>query len=196
MLRFWTALATMLVCGSVATARAEILDRMAAVVNGKIITLSDIQQERQVRAVLSEGAGTDSVVLQELIEKSLMEEQMVQYPDIDASEKELEDNLGRIQNSQGIPLNALRDAVVWRLRQQKYFDLRFRQFIRPTDQELQNYYQAVFLPEAQRRGLNPIPSFEQIADSVRSNVIHEKTIREVEDWLATIRRRSAIETFP
>ena len=78
---------------------------------------------------------------------------------------------------------------------QKYFDLRFRQFIRPGDEDVRKYYDDVFVPEAKKRGLDPIPQLAQITDSVRTNVIQEQMNHEINVWLDAIRTRSNIEVF-
>jgi len=78
---------------------------------------------------------------------------------------------------------------------QKYFDLRFRQFIRPTNEDLQKYYDDVFVPEWKKRGLNPIPPLTQITDAIRNNVVQEQMNHEIDVWLEAIRARSNIEVF-
>jgi hypothetical protein len=73
--------------------------------------------------------------------------------------------------------------------------LRFRQFISATDEEIREYYETVFVPEARARGITTIPPLEQVAASVRANVIDEKMNREVAVWLESIRGRSDVEVF-
>ncbi|PYS45533.1 MAG: hypothetical protein DMG13_31840 [Acidobacteria bacterium] len=77
----------------------------------------------------------------------------------------------------------------------KYFDVRFRQFLRASDEEIRKYYDEVFVPEARSRKLDSIPALEQVADVIRKNIIEEKLDHEVKIWMEAIRRRSDIEIF-
>jgi hypothetical protein len=87
----------------------------------------------------------------------------------------------------------LRNAILRRLRTARYFDLRFRQFLRATDEEIRAYYDSVFIPELKARGVSPVPPLEEVSDAIRTNVIGEKLDREVTVWLDALRRRSNIE---
>jgi len=175
---------------------AEILDRIVAVVDGNIITLSDLQQEREIRARLGEKPiDDDKALLQELIENRLIESQMADFPGVEVTDEEVDAELKKTQARQGAASQAVREAVRKRLQMQRYFDVRFRQFLRASDEEVRKYYDEVFVPEARKRGVNPVPSFEQVADMIRMNIIEEKLDHEVMGWLEAIRRRSNIEIF-
>jgi len=180
----------------ITAAHAEILDRIVAVVDGNIITLSDLQQEREIRARLGEKPiDDDKALLQELIENRLIESQMADFPGVEVTDEEVDAELKKTQARQGAASQAVREAVRKRLQMQRYFDVRFRQFLRASDEEVRKYYDEVFVPEARKRGVNPVPSFEQVADMIRMNIIEEKLDHEVMGWLEAIRRRSNIEIF-
>ena len=175
--------------------RAEVIDRIVAVVEGHIITLSDLRQEREVRARLGEPAiDNDAVLVRQLVDNYLIERQTAEYPNIDVVNEEVEAELKRAA-SRIAESEALRDSVRRRIRIQKFFDLKFRQLIRPTDEEIRKYYENVFVPEARARGLQSIPPLSdgEMARGIRENVVQESLDREVEVWLEAIRRRSNIE---
>jgi hypothetical protein len=75
--------------------------------------------------------------------------------------------------------------------------MRFRQLIRPTDEEIRRYYEEVFVPETRKRGLQSIPPLTEsdLVSAIRENVIQENLDHEVEVWLEAIRRRSNVEIF-
>ena len=175
--------------------RAEVIDRIVAVVEGHIITLSDLRQEREIRARLGEPAiDNDADLVRQLVDNYLIERQTVEYPNIDAVNEEVEAELKKA-TSRIAESEALRESVRRRIRMQKFFDLKFRQLIRPTDEEIRKYYENVFVPEARARGLQSIPLLTdgEMARGIRENVIQESLDREVEVWLEAIRRRSNIE---
>ena len=78
---------------------------------------------------------------------------------------------------------------------QKYFEMRFGQFIQASDEDINKYYNNVFVAEAKKRELNPIPPLEQVSDLIRNNVVQEGLNHEINIWLEAIRRRSNIEVF-
>src|SRR5262245_5412024 len=176
-------------------ARAEILDRVMAVVtraSGRtVITLSDVHKEREIQKALDRDLATDQDVLQFLIERYLVEDQM-QFSGVDASDQEIDERMADIRDLRGIARSDLRDALAREIRAEKYYESRFGQFIRPSDEELRDYYENVLLPEARSKGLT-IPSFEQAMQSsetatqLRTRVILEKRKREVATWLENIK---------
>lgn len=175
---------------------AQVLDRMVAVVEGHVITLSDVRQEREVRSRLGETSpDDDAALIREMIDDYLIERQSSNFPGADVTQEEINTELKNSSTKEGTPSAALRDAVGRRVRMKKYFDLRFRQFIRPSDDDLKKYYDDVFVPEAKNRGLNPIPPLAQITDAVRNNVVQEQMNHEINVWLDAIRARSNIEVF-
>lgn len=176
---------------------AEIIDRIVAVVEGHIITLSDLRQEREIRARLGETPiDNDAVLARQLVDNYLIERQTAEYPNIDVVNEEVEAELKKT-SSRIAESEALRDSIQKRIRMQKFFDVKFRALIRPTDEEIGKYYETVFVPAARSRGLESIPPLTdgEMARGIRENVIQESLDREVEVWLEGIRRRSHIEVY-
>lgn len=181
---------------SATSVRAEIIDRMMAVVNNHIITLSDLGREREIRAVLGgSDSKDDKTILKELIDAQIIEDQIAQFPGIEVTDVQLDSELKRHPDFRGLTPDVVRAAILRRLRTAEFFQVRFRQFIRPTDEEVRRYYDTIFVPAAAKQGISPVPSLEQMTDAVRNNVIEEKVTHEVENWLEATRRRSGIEIF-
>jgi hypothetical protein len=176
--------------------RAEVIDKVVAVVDGHIITSSDMRQERDILMRLNEKPiDDDKALVQQLIDNYLIETQIADFPGIDVTDAEVTEELQKSVAREGAPPQALREAVRLRIRMQKYFEERFGQFIHPTDEDVRKYYADVFVREAEKRGLNPIPPLEQVSDMIRNNVTQESLHHEVTIWLEASRRRSNIEVF-
>jgi hypothetical protein len=178
------------------TGHSEVIDRIVAVVDGHIITLSDVRQEREIRTRLGEKQIENDLTLpKQMIDTYLIEQQIADSPDIEVTDSEVDAELKKLNVSTGAVSVALRNAVRRRIRIQKFFDMRFRQLIRPTDDEIRKYYEEVFVPEAQKRGLQSIPPLtdSELANAIRENVIQESLNHDVDVWLEAIRRRSNIE---
>jgi parvulin-like peptidyl-prolyl isomerase len=176
-----------------ASLRAETLDKIVAVVDGRLVTLSDVRQESAVRSLLGEKAIEDDAVIQQLIEGYLIESQLAGFPGIEVTDDEIADAVAKLPKKDGVTPRALHDAVLRRMRTARYFDLRFRQFLTPSDQDVRKYYDDIFVPAARTRGMDPIPPLEQVKDDIRKNALEEQLDHEVSIWLEAVRRRSNIE---
>jgi hypothetical protein len=186
------------------SAQAEILDRVAAVITSpnmkKVILLSDVQREREIERALGYRLNTDREVVDFLVERYLTEDQMVQFAGIDANEQEIETALRDIPEQSGVDRSAVRDAVAREIKRRNYLQLRFGQFIHPTEQDLREYYEKSFVPDMRRKDL-PAPPFEEamrspeLAAQLQRNVFAERMNHEVDLWLDALKRRSDIEIF-
>src|SRR5262249_36111089 len=175
--------------------QAEVLDKVVAVVEGHVITLSDLRNERAIRTQLGEKApDTNKALAKDLIDQYIIERQIADYPNIDVMDAEVDAELQTLNVRTSDPL---RTAVRRRIRMRKFFDVKFRQLIRPTDDEIRKYYEEVFVPEARTRGLQSIPplSDPEMAAAIRENVIQESVNHELDVWLEAMRRRSNIEVL-
>jgi hypothetical protein len=192
-MRFKVVIASLLLTGSL---YGEVIDRIVAAVDNHIVTMSDVRRERSVRLALGETPSKDDATIRnELIDVYLIQAQIAQFPGVEIDAADVEAQVNRIGDRQGADTDALREGIRRRLQTGRYFDLRFRQFITATEDEIQAYYDNVFAPEARRRGLNPIPPLSDVAQMIRSNVIEEKLEREVDTWLEAVRLGSDIEIF-
>ena len=175
--------------------RAEIIDRIAAVVDGHILTTSDMRQEREILTRLGDKPIEDeAALLQHMIDDYLIETNMTDVT-VDVPDDEVDAEMRKFGPNSDFPLAKIREAVRLRIRMQKYFDKRWGESIHPADDDIRRYYESVFVPAAKDRGLTSIPSLESIADSVRNNVFQEALNHEISIWLEAIRRKSKIEIF-
>jgi hypothetical protein len=185
-------------CLCLQPAIAEVIDRIVAVVDAHIITLSDLRQEREVRAQLGEkSADDDATITNQLTDAYLIDQQIADYPNIEVTTADVDSALQKVKPPLTKPSEPVLNSVRQRIRIQKFFDVKFRELIRPTDAEIQKYYDEKFVPEARTRGLDKIPPLtdQQVVDGIRENVIQEKLDHEVDVWLEAVRKRSKVEVL-
>ncbi len=176
--------------------QAEVIDKILAVADGHIITASDMRQERDILMRLNEKpVDDDKALVQQLIDNYLIETQVADFPGVDVTDADIDADLQKSIAREGPPSQALREAVRRRIRMRRYFDVRFGQFIHASDEDVAKYYNDVFVPEAKKRGMNPVPPLEEVSDMIRNNVIQESMNHEITIWLEAMRRRSNIELF-
>lgn len=201
---------------SVLTQRAEIIDRLAAVVNRQIITLGDIEQELRLQdldPLVGDLPGVSSsqqqklthdLVVQRLIEQTLIREQIQQFPGLEIDDEQVESQLVAIGKKVGgveklaamrIDIQDLRNRLRWQLQVMKFIDYRFRQFVIVDMKEIEAYYQNQFLPELQKRNALPAPELAAVEERIRKILTEEKLNAQVDEWLASLRKDAAIEIF-
>ena len=175
--------------------RAEVIDRIVAVVDGHIITASDMRQQREIRGTLGDKPIEDeAALLQHVIDDYLIETNMTDVT-ADVTDGEIDAEMRKFGPGSDLPPAKVREAIRLRIRMRKYFDKRWGESIHPTDEDIRRYYENVFDPAAKERGVAAIPTLESVADSVRNNVFQEALNHEINIWLEAIRRKSKIEIF-
>ena len=84
-------------------AGAEIIDRIVAVVNNHVITLSDVRRADRVRTVLKYPAIDQKQLVRELLDAELIEEQIAQFFGVDVTEAEVDEVMKDLSDLGGVP---------------------------------------------------------------------------------------------
>jgi parvulin-like peptidyl-prolyl isomerase len=176
-------------------ALSEVIDRIVAVIGGKvIITQSDVRKERRLLLALGKDAGTDEIILRDLIDRRLLAEQIEQFAGIQVSDEAINARLAEVRNPGDLSSEDLRSAVVSEIGRTEFIIQRFRQFIRVSDEEVNNYYQNVFGPAVRAKNL-PVPPLETVTIDIQRTIVSEKLENELSGWLENLRRRNDVEIF-
>lgn len=141
-------------------ARAEVVDRVVAVVNSEIITLSELNAATAIvmgglkgKKSADASAEDKSRILDGLIEKALMK-QSAEKAGIEVSEKEIDNAVEDIKKennmtqdsllialaNNGLTYASYREQMREEIRQAKFMDRQFRSGINITDEDVTNYY--------------------------------------------------------
>ena len=191
-----------LILMAAAAASAEVIDRVMAIVDGHLITLSDVRRAMTLHLVDRDGAPAgEAVALERLIDRLLILQEVERYappePERAALDTQLRDVERRLGN--GDLVSTLSDAAAseaWLrqwvrddLRMRAYIDQRFAGAAEPTDDELENYFRQ-HPDEFTRNGqeMNEA-SARQLA---RTRVMATRRQVLVDDWLTGLRRRATI----
>jgi hypothetical protein len=203
------SLASQVVAGTVLLALAatvsagEIIDRVLAVVSGRIITLSDARAAVRLGLVPVEGTAEPvAEALQRLIDRRLMLAEIERYAQPEPPADALEQAVARIRNrfaddqaferaltETGASMEELRRFVRDTLRIESYQQQRFGSMVQPTDEEVARFYrdhQDAFTVAGVRQPL------EAVRDEVRERVIETRRDALVGEWLEGLRRRGDV----
>lgn len=185
----------------------RIVDRIAAVVNGDVITESDIRWYLALDPELAsrpEPLDKEVRALQQLIDQRLLHQEAEKLPTIEISPAQVEDYLAKLiarfpsesvfrQRIEGAGLDTdmLREIARHRLEILRFIDFRFRSFVFVSDQEIQSAYQQKVIAVARARGEEP-PPLESVRGLLEKIISDEKVTSELIGWLDDARRAAEI----
>lgn len=187
-------------------ASAQVLvDRMAAVVNGRIITLSeaDVEIAIEVKKPVSSLnlfflENRRKEVLQGLIDRRLLLEEATRFEMTDVSGKEVMEEWLRIKSAfpseesfdsalkeEGMEEGDLMVILKEYLIVQKFVDQRIRFFIRVGDEEIKDYYE-------KNRAKYQDKGLEAVTDEIQGIIAENKTRIKLKEYLSTLRVKADI----
>lgn len=194
-----------------ATGFQELIDRIVAVVDLDVITLSEAEQARRVRLIRGGEAWSLLQAVERLIERVLIEREVQKNPmsatgESNASASALVDDLVERIRSEFVSPSAYDDALSEQdmseselrreLRQQlrvnDYLNRRFRALVYVTQDEIESFYKDELTKE-----LAPAkpPPIEEVSDQIESIVMERKFNARVERWIEELKERAEIRRY-
>ena len=195
--------ALVMVLASVVAVRAEVIDRILAVVNGQLITLSDARVALRFGLVPAD-VSKDPIdaAMHRLIDRRLMVGEADRYAPPEPTEAEIDaavaairarykDALGFDEALEQTVMSAegLRRYVRDSLRIEAYLQQRFASLVEPSDAEAMVYYRehaAEFTAGGQLR------PFDEVREAARRQVIEQRRAAFVREWVDGLRRRASL----
>jgi hypothetical protein len=202
-----------------ADARAQIIDRILAVVDGVIIMQSDVAAAIRLKRVPSAGGPSTSsgssrassgdatdptaAALDRLIERQLILAEVDRYAPPDPAEADIDRHLSDLRSQagaefdrilllSGIGVEQLRREVRNDLRIQAYLQQRFGA-IQPTEEEILQYYRDHPVSFSVN---GTVRSFDDAHDVARAALIAERRGETIRDWMSDLRRRANVTVLP
>lgn len=183
-------------------AQANVLDRIVAIVNGEVVTLSDVRAARQLKLIAGAESLTDERLLDALIERRLTVAEVGRYTsaeppaaDVAARRSSWETSLPRgVTAAAALASVGMREAALtaWfrdELRLAVYLDSRFTAAAQPTRQQAQAYFQQ-HAAEFAVGGVTP--EFATIEAEVRRRVAADRRATRIKDWIDSLKQRAEI----
>jgi peptidyl-prolyl cis-trans isomerase SurA len=196
------------------SARAVVIDRSIAMVNGHMVTWSDLNEEMRFEALenrrpLQELTVTDRyAAFDHLVQKWILQDQMLgMFPasqaDVDTQIAELrsawhmeKNDAGweAILHRYGISPEQLRTLVASQQEILRYLELRLRPLVHVTQPEVQDYYSQTLVPKVEAQGQKPEP-LANLRSQIRRLLVEQKMTQEMETWLAAQRAQSQVQVL-
>jgi hypothetical protein len=185
------------------TAGADVIDRVLATVEGRVITLSDVRIVKTLGLVpVPDGADPDKTMLNALIDRLLILEEVERYappePEAGAIEQRVEAVRARFASAdeftralERLGTNAVFVSQWARndLRIASYLDQRFAGAAEPNQDELENYRRQ-HASEFARPGQQT--DEVQLLNEARARVMAERRQALVKEWIDGLRARSDV----
>lgn len=201
-------------------AEPEVLDRVVAVVNNHAILSSDLDEDIRLSILIPNSGGaaapTRQGALEQLISRTLIQQQIRQEDEaaIEPSQAEVSARIEQIRKQLPVCVRAncatdagwakflaahdlTADEVLTYMRNRmeilNFIEERFRQGIRNTPQEIEDYYKNTLLPQYPE-GQKP-PELEEVSPRIDEILLQQKVNVLFEDWLKNLREQEDIEVL-
>ena len=194
-----------------AEARAEIINRIAAVVEGQVLTTSAIERIASANLIpIREGETAEAYrrrVLEEAIEFILQRRDAERFglkdvrpEDVDARiERRMpvgesrEQMLARLAEV-GMNEEELRSIIQQRLQIEAYIEERFAPLIFVSLEEIEVYYQGTWSQQKRDEG-EPVPPLAAVREQLRELLRAERLAAEVRRWTDQLRLRANVDIY-
>jgi hypothetical protein len=179
------------------------IDRILAVVNGEIITLSDVRAAQRFELVPAD-VSTDPINagLQRLIDRRLMLAEVDRYAPPEPAAAAIDAGVEAVRAKSndaegfddllaryGMSREGLRRFVRDTLRIDAYLQQRFASMAQASDEEIARYYKEHPEPFTVNGKLRPL---DEVREEVRYRAIQQRQEAFARDWLDGLRRRASL----
>ena len=192
--------------GTVTAVRAEVIDRVLAVVDTQIITLSDARAALRF-ALVPQDVAVDPIaaVMQRLIDRRLMLAEVDRYAPPEPASAAVDAAMTAIErrykdalemeialNQSAMSREDLRRWVRDTLRLDAYFQQRFSTVVQPSEDDILRYHREHAAEFTVAGKLQPL---DAIREAVRTAVIREQRELFVQQWVEGLRRRGSVQVL-
>lgn len=197
--------------------QGTVLDRVVAVVNGDLILESDIDEELRFESIqpyrTASAEPSRERTVRRLIDRTLILQQAEMEPEeTGISDKELDAQLATVRRDipackqyhcetdagwqkyigdRGFTVKEFRER--WRERMQllKFIEVRFRNGIRISDDDIKDYFEKTMMPEYATRHVAP-PKLETISPRIEEVLLQQQVGNLLRDWLKSLRAQGRV----
>ncbi|HSP33099.1 MAG TPA: hypothetical protein VLU46_02160 [Thermoanaerobaculia bacterium] len=193
------------------TASGVTIDRVAAVVDRQVITVSEVDQMVATRFFPRQtGESEDAyrhAALEGLIAQALRYRDVERFGAQDIPRDSIEARLQEIQKRSASPeeftaavaraelsLDEFRTIVKRQLQVEAYIQERFAPLVFIPNEDIASYYRTTWTQQRRARGL-AVPPLADVREEIRTLLRADRLEREVEQWTAQLRLRANVDVY-
>ena len=198
----WLALAALL---PGALARAELVDRIVAIIDREVVTLSEAEQASEIARARTGASAPLVSVVERLIESRLVEREVERFRREPVSPELVDDALQEVRagfssesalramlTRSGLSEEALRAELRRQIAVAQYLEHRFRPLTFVTEEQIEAYYRDELVPEVRGQRL---PELGEVSESIR-RILEERAFNaRVEEWIDGLKDRARIRRY-
>jgi hypothetical protein len=186
------------------------IDRIAAVVDGQVLTVSEVSQMVTLRFFPRNAESEDDHrrdVLDALIAQALRFRDVERFGAQDIPRDTIEARLIEIQRRFAndaefaaallraeLTLDELRGLIKRQLQVEAYIQERFAPLVFISNEDLSDYYRGPWTEQRRQRGL-PVPPLEAVREEIRVAVRASRLQEEVGRWTTQLRARADVDVY-
>lgn len=197
--------AALLVALAPGMAHAELVDRIVAIIDREVVTLSEAEQARAVTASRT-GRKVELVdAVERLIESRLVGREVERFSSEPVPRELVDQAFGEVRSafateeeframlsSTGLSEEELRSELERQLEVNRYLERRFRALTFVSEGEIEAYYRDE-LPK--QLGDQPRPELAQVSESIR-RILEERSFNaHVDQWIEGLKSRAVIRRY-
>lgn len=195
---------------AVSASAQKVVDRIAAVVDQQVITVSEIDQMETVRFFPRTAISEDDYrhqILEALIVQALRLRDVQRFGALDVPKDSIEARVQEIQKRFASPeefnaalakaeltLDDLRTLVKRQLQVESYIQERFAPMVFVSNEEVQNYYKTTWSEQRRQRGL-AIPPIADVREEIRTLLKSSSLQKEINEWTTQLRARANVDIY-
>jgi peptidyl-prolyl cis-trans isomerase SurA len=187
------------------SARAELVDRIVAIIDREVVTLSEAEQASEI----ARARGGTSVrlvdIVERLIESRLVEREVERFTGEPAPSDLVQRAFEEVRAGSpsdaafremlarsGLTEEELRTSLRRQVAVTRYLERRFRPLTFVTDEQIEAYYRDELAPSISGA---PLPELADVSDSIR-RILEERSFNvRVEAWIAALKDRANIRRY-
>jgi len=190
---------------------AATIDRIAALVDRQVLTVSEITQMEEIRFFpRTTGQSEDDyrrAILDNLIAQALRYRDVERFGAADVSKDAIEARLLEIQKrfpsidefnaalqKAELSLDEVRALIKRELQVENYIQERFAPMIAVSSDEIESYYKGAFAQQRRQRGL-AVPPLAEVQEDIRTTLKASRLQQEVDKWTTELRSRANVDVY-
>lgn len=197
-----------------------VLDRVIAVVNGRAILASDLREEMALSILepseSQPGSETSQEALQRLISRTLIRQQIREEDarSVEPTAQEVQERIGEIRKQlpicarencaqddgwasfllrHGLTERRVRAYVRGRMEILRFIEIRFRQGIQISQQDVETYYRSTLVPQYQAG--QSVPPLNAVAPRIEEILLQQQVNSMFSGWLDSLRNQGEVEVL-
>ncbi len=192
-------------------ASAVTVDRVAAVIDRQVITVSEVSQMVEIRFFAPAAGQNDDdsrrAVLENLIAQALRYRDVERFGAQDIPKDTIEARLQEIEKRFPSPagftaavtraeltLDEVRALVKRQLQVEAYIQERFAPVVFIPNEDIETYYRTTWSEQRRQRGL-AIPALSEVREEIRTLLRADRLQKEIEQWTSQLRGHANVDVY-